>query len=264
MNFVSYLPKHGLPEEVVSDNRPQFVSSEFAEFMNKNGIKHTLVPPYHPQSNGAAKRSVRVVKEALIKQVLEGNKSRSMKHRLAEFLLRYHTTPHSTTGAAPAELLMRCHLHTRLSLVKPDLAQEIESKQSKQKEYKDLKCHKERLFSENDMVRVRNTHANSNTERWILGKVVKVCGPRTYLVKTGHKTRYVHADHLIKAYDKMPDETSEVDICVPESCEQSSTVLGASPVSNSVPQLPVSVSDEEVEPSLSQENVTRPTPVVLR
>ena len=54
----------------------------------------------------------------------------------------------------------------------------------------------------------------------------------------------------------MPDETSEVDICVPESCEQSSTVLGASPVSNSVPQLPVSVSDEEVEPSLSQENVS--------
>ena len=99
--------QHGLPEEVVSDNGPQFVSTEFAEFMNKNGIKHTLVPPYHPQSNGAAERSVRVVKEALLKQVLEGNKSRSMKRRLADFLLRYRTTPHSTTGAAPAELLMR-------------------------------------------------------------------------------------------------------------------------------------------------------------
>lgn len=35
--------QHGLPEEVVSDNRPQFVSNEFAEFMNKNGIKHTLL-----------------------------------------------------------------------------------------------------------------------------------------------------------------------------------------------------------------------------
>jgi len=93
-----------LPEEVVSDNRPQFVSTEFAEFMNKNGIKHTLVPPYHPQSNGAAERSVKVVKEALVKQVLEGNKGRSMKHRLADFLLRYRTTPHSTTGAASAEL----------------------------------------------------------------------------------------------------------------------------------------------------------------
>ena len=43
-------------------------------------------------------------------------------------------------------------------------------------------------FLENDTARVRNTQANSNTERWILGRVVKVCGPKTYLVKTGHKT----------------------------------------------------------------------------
>ena len=62
-----------------------------------------------------------------------------MEHRLSDFLLRYGTTPHSTTGATPAELLMKRRLRTRLSLVKADLAQEIESKQSKQKQYKDLK-----------------------------------------------------------------------------------------------------------------------------
>ena len=71
------------------------------------------------------------------------------------------------------------------------------------------------------MVRVRNTQASSNTERWILGRVVKVCGPRTYLVKTGHKTRYVHVDHLIKAQDKVPDEIVELDLPVPALCEQS-------------------------------------------
>ena len=46
--------QHSLPEEVVSDNGPQFPSNKFAEFTSKNRIKHTLVPPYHPQSNGAA------------------------------------------------------------------------------------------------------------------------------------------------------------------------------------------------------------------
>ena len=66
--------QHRLPEEVVSDNGLQFVSNIFAEFMNKNGIKHTLVLPCHPQSNEAAERSVRVVKDALIKQVLEGTR----------------------------------------------------------------------------------------------------------------------------------------------------------------------------------------------
>ena len=32
--------QHGLPEEVVSDNGPQFTYNEIAEFMSENGIKH--------------------------------------------------------------------------------------------------------------------------------------------------------------------------------------------------------------------------------
>ena len=176
------------------------------------------------------------MKEALVKQVLEGNRARPMEHRLADFLLRYCTTPHSTTGATPAELLMKCCLCTRLSLVKPDLAQEIENKQSKQKQYKDLKNHKDRQFSENDIVRVRNTQAKGNIVRWILGRVVKACGPRTYLVKTGHDSRYVHADHLIRAHDKGPNEGSEIEISVFKLCDQSVPVLDTELVSNDVSQ----------------------------
>ena len=98
-----------------------------------------------------------------------------------------------------------------------------------------MKCHKDRLFSENDIVRVRNTQANGNTVKWTLGKVVKVCGPRTYLVWTGHKTRFVHADHLIRAHDKLPEETSEVHAPVSELCDQSTSVIETSPVLNSSP-----------------------------
>lgn len=43
----------------------------------------------------------------------------------------------------PAELLMKRHQRTRLSLANPDLAQTIEGKQNKQKEYKDLKRQQE-------------------------------------------------------------------------------------------------------------------------
>ncbi len=49
---------HGLPEQIVSDNGPQFVSSEFAEFMKQNGVKHVRSAPYHPSTNGLAERFV--------------------------------------------------------------------------------------------------------------------------------------------------------------------------------------------------------------
>ena len=42
------MAEYSLPEEVVSDNGPQFTSELFKEFLKMNGIKQTLVPPYNP------------------------------------------------------------------------------------------------------------------------------------------------------------------------------------------------------------------------
>ena len=64
--------RFGLPETIVSDNGPQFTSSEFAEFYRSNGIRHILVAPYHPASNGLAERAVKIVKQGL-KKVSEGS-----------------------------------------------------------------------------------------------------------------------------------------------------------------------------------------------
>ena len=59
--FASY----GLPEQLVSDNGPQFQSDEFQGFMHTNGVKHINYAPYHPSSNGAAERFVRTFKQAM-------------------------------------------------------------------------------------------------------------------------------------------------------------------------------------------------------
>ena len=42
--FASY----GLPEQIVSDNGPQFTSAEFVAFTQANGVKHLRCSPYHP------------------------------------------------------------------------------------------------------------------------------------------------------------------------------------------------------------------------
>ena len=91
--------RYGNPEQLVSDNGPQFTSHEFAEFMKRNGIKHILVAPYHPRSNGQAERFVQT-----FKQFFKAEGSGSIKQKLARFLFSYRTTPNSTTGQTPAEL----------------------------------------------------------------------------------------------------------------------------------------------------------------
>lgn len=144
------------------------------EFAKLNAIKHVLVSPYHPASNGAAERSVRIVKESLKKQVLQGIKGMSMKHRLANVLLRYRTTPHSVTNCTPAELLMKRQLRTRLSLVTPDLAKNVEEKQIKQKLYFD-QGKKNRQMNVGDNVFVRNMRGlKSTSEKWVYGVIVDV------------------------------------------------------------------------------------------
>ena len=42
------LASHGLPEEVVPDNGPQFTAHKFKTFMEMNRVKHTRVAPSHP------------------------------------------------------------------------------------------------------------------------------------------------------------------------------------------------------------------------
>ena len=56
---------YGLPEQLVMDNGPQFVSEEFAMFTKVNGVKHIKNAPYHPSTNGAVERLVQIFKKAM-------------------------------------------------------------------------------------------------------------------------------------------------------------------------------------------------------
>ena len=93
--------------------------------MKKNGIKHIKVAPHHPASNGLAERAVRIFKEGFAKM-----EDGSVQTKLSRFLLSYRTTPHSTTGVPPAELLLKRRLHTHLNQFVPSIADRVRNKQS--------------------------------------------------------------------------------------------------------------------------------------
>ena len=119
--FVAY----GLPQQLVSDNGPQFASSEFAQFLKANGVKHIRCAPYHPSSNGLAERFVKTFKQAMKTGEHHGT---PLKHRLANFLLSYRTTPHATTKHSKfivSSLFLNCEIQTRLDLLKPNCADQV-------------------------------------------------------------------------------------------------------------------------------------------
>ncbi|KAK6038202.1 integrase core domain protein [Cooperia oncophora] len=77
---------HGLPEQIVVDNGPQFIAKAFKEYCKRRNIELTFIPPYHHNSNGEAER--------------------------------YRATEHPATGMSPAEMLMGRALRTTLDVFK--------------------------------------------------------------------------------------------------------------------------------------------------
>lgn len=57
----------GIPQQIVTDNGPQFVSEMFQRFMSHNNIKHIKSSPYHPATNGLAERFVQTRTEGVAK-----------------------------------------------------------------------------------------------------------------------------------------------------------------------------------------------------
>ncbi|BHF82463.1 hypothetical protein SprV_0802560100 [Sparganum proliferum] len=109
--------QHGLPEVLVSHNGSQFTSSSFENFCRQHNIQHLRSPPYHPQSNGQAERSVDTFKRALLKARGEGTTDEIVQ----AFLFSYRTTPNpaSPGGVSPAENCVQHFMHSSLPVRSP-------------------------------------------------------------------------------------------------------------------------------------------------
>ena len=181
---------YGLPNQLVSDNGPQFTSTEFAYFLKANGIKHIKCAPYHPSSNGCAERFVQTFKRALRADDYRGL---TAEQRLMAFLLTYRSSPHSTTGVPPCKLFLNRDIRTRMDLLRPEVADKVATKQAEQKQQHDLKA-KPRDLMVGQRVMVRNMRSGPS---WIPGTIVRQKAPLTYLVQVGSDQVWRrHVDHL--------------------------------------------------------------------
>ena len=240
--FASY----GVPEQIVTDNATTFMSDEFQQFMKRNGILHTTGAPRHPATNGLAERYVATFKAGMKKLARD---NLSIDDKISHFLLRYRTTPNSTTGESPADLFLKRHVRTRLDFLKPSITEAVRRKQYRQKEEHDNKA-AERQFDVNEQVYLRNT-AGENP-RWIPGVVKQQTGPVSYKV-LGEKTDQLyrrHGDQLRPRFspdtpEQAPEEESAELVEQKETCSGPEFLAPETPVSElprlSEPPDPVAV-----------------------
>ena len=99
--------RHCIPQNVMSDNRPQFTIQLYKQLANQFGFNRLYSSPIFPRSNGKAERTVQAIKQ-LITKVKADNTDINI------VLLAYRNTKLYDMKASPAKLLMSRNLRSRI------------------------------------------------------------------------------------------------------------------------------------------------------
>lgn len=140
--LVTIFARFGLPVSITSDNGPQFTSEEFRNYCQSNNITLITTTPYWPQQNGEVERQNRsILKRLSISQATNAD----WVSELNKYLLMYRSTPHSTTGKTPSEMLFGYNICDKVpSITQPkDVDEEVVDRDKEKKEkgklYADLR-----------------------------------------------------------------------------------------------------------------------------
>ncbi|XP_037728604.1 uncharacterized protein K02A2.6-like [Drosophila subpulchrella] len=115
----------GFPQTLTADNGRQFISAEFKGFCTTNGIELRTTPPYWPQANG----EVENMNKSLVKRLKIAYASRNNNKELQKFVLMYNVTPHSTTGAAPTQLMYNRTIRDKIPGIEDISDQDVDSEE---------------------------------------------------------------------------------------------------------------------------------------
>ena len=222
----SIFARHGIPQEVISDNGPQYSSREFAKFSKEYGFVHRTSSPKYPQSNGEAERGVQTVKSLLKK---------TEDPYLA--LLAYRSTPISPTGHSPAELLMNRKLRTTLPILPQDLKPQVPDYSKLQSSVKQQRKKQKQNFDSRHTAHTL-TFLKEGMTVWIpdhncSGKVITQVGPQSYQVKTSFGVLRRNRHHLIPSPNEQLNDDECLDV-FPELSNNDSVTTRA-PQSSSQP-----------------------------
>lgn len=104
--------RHGIPDVLVTENGPQFTSTQFRDFAMEFQFTHITSSPHYPLSNGRAERAVQTIKNLIKKATDE-------KRDLYTALLDLRNTPTDSVTGSPAQRLKGRRTKTQIPTTKP-------------------------------------------------------------------------------------------------------------------------------------------------
>ena len=172
--------RHGIPNVLVTDNGPQFSSSEFTTFSSTWEFKHVTSSPTHAKSNGKAESAVKVVKK-MFKKAHRDSKDPWLA------LLDQRNTPTQGVGSSPAQRLMSRRTRTLLPIaanllypkVEEGVTKMLKLKRQKAKSYHDRSSIVLSKLEIGQEVRV----AGQRNKTWEPGTCVEKLSDRSYMVE---------------------------------------------------------------------------------
>ena len=171
INIIKSLQKtfslFGYLAKIITDNGPQFKSSEFKAYLSTHNIEHRMVTPYWPIANGEVERFNRTLGKAIKCAHVQG---KTWKDELDKFLLEYRSTPHSVTQCAPSEIMFSHNFKTDIPKFQEKqkknhhkaLTRLDGQKKKKSKQYTDNKRNAKVInISRNNFVLAKDIHLKS-------------------------------------------------------------------------------------------------------
>lgn len=213
----------GFPRTITLDNGRQFVSIEFERYCRTRGIILNKTTPYWPQENGLVERQNRsLMKRLKISQAL----NQDWKRDLLTYLSMYYSTPHSTTGKTPAELMFGRNIRTKLpSLV--DLSTEAPPTEHGDR---DLQEKEKGKASENLRRRAKPSNLGIGDEVYMKNvlprnKLTPTFNPAVMTVTAKHGSRVtVQNSETGKSYDRNSSHLKRV---IPENGDIMNLVISS-------------------------------------
>jgi len=110
----AHFARNGSPETCVTDNAPQFTSSEFKNFQDDWSFQHETISPGNSQANGAAEVAVKIVKRIF-------RKCSASKDDIYKALLQLRNTPTEGMNTCPAQRLFGRRTRSMLPMTEAKL-----------------------------------------------------------------------------------------------------------------------------------------------